>query len=188
MDGLDFEKFKKGDAQIFEKVFHQYYGKIVGFVQQFIPDEDQAKSIAQETFVTLWTNRRDIRAFENIQSFLFKTSKNNCLNVLRHRKVQQKYNSFYLNEWEHRLNLEVLNSFKFDSMTFSQLEQILEREIAKLPERCREVFLKKRFEHKRNKEIAEEMGITTKAVEANMTRALKVLRVSLADYFSLLLF
>ena len=60
--------------------------------------------------------------------------------------------------------------------------------INKLPERCRQVFLKKRIEGKRNREIANELNLTVSTVENQMTIALRKLRVELKDYLPLLLF
>ncbi len=60
--------------------------------------------------------------------------------------------------------------------------------INKLPERCRQVFLKSRIEGKKNREIANELNLTVSTVENQMTIALRKLRVELKDYLPLLLF
>lgn len=185
MNDLPFKKFQEGDSRAFEFFFKKYYDSLVGFTRQFIVDADQSKCIAQEAFVKLWLHRRKIQEPKGIQPFLYRTAKNECLNWLRHKKVEHKYSSFYLSEKERKLNIEVLKSLEFDTLTFDQLEELVEQSISALPEKCRLVFLKKRFENKRTKDIAAELGITSKAVEANMTRAIKMLKFSLSDYISL---
>ena len=81
--------------------------------------------------------------------------------------------------------LELLNySFTSDE----EIEQILMTAINKLPERCRQVFLKSRIEGKKNREIANELNLTVSTVENQMTIALRKLRVELKDYLPLLLF
>ena len=68
------------------------------------------------------------------------------------------------------------------------IERVLMEAINKLPERCREIFLKSRIEGKKNREIAEELNISASTVENQMTIALKKLRLELKDYLPLLLF
>ncbi len=70
----------------------------------------------------------------------------------------------------------------FDSLELTELEVLINKVIAELPEKTKQVYLKKRFENKKNEEIAIEMGVTQKAVEAHMTKALKILKEQLSDY------
>ncbi len=182
-----FLQFKKGIEPSFEYFFKQHYNSIVGFAIQFIGDKDKANSIAQEAFIKLWLNRKKVIKLSGIKSFLYTSAKSECLNLLRHNNVVQRYASRQLQLRENTLNEEILESLKFDSLTLQELEKLIDQEIQNLPERCRLVFIKKRFEDKKNKEIADEMGISEKAVEANMTRAVKQLKLKLSHY-SILLF
>lgn len=177
-----FLNFKKGDEKAFESIFDQYYNQIVGFCVQFIGDSDKAQSIAQEAFIKLWLNREKVEKVSGIKSFLYTASKSECLNVIRHKEVSNKYQNHQLQIKEEQLNREVLDSFEFDSVEFSELERLIHKSIEDLPEKCRLVFLKSRMEDLTNKEIAEELNISVKAVEANMTRALKILKERLSDY------
>lgn len=186
-DEYHFNQFKEGNELAFKYFFKLYYNKIVGFSIQFIRDKDKANSIAQNAFINLWENRRKILKINGIQSFLYTSAKSECLNLLRHKKVVQKYTSQQLHLKEITINREILNSLKFDSLTLKELEELIDRSIQELPEQSRLVFIKKRFENKKNKEIAIEMGISEKAVEANMTRAIKRLKLGLSHYSFLLL-
>ena len=60
----------------------------------------------------------------------------------------------------------------------------LAREIEKLPPQCKVVFLKSRVEEKKNAEIAIELGVSIKAVESQITKALKLLRQNLAQHMT----
>ena len=177
-----FLQFKEGDRRAFEYYFKEYYNSIVGFSIQFIGDQDKARSVAQDAFIKLWENREKVQKTNGIQAFLYRSVKTDCLNLLRHNKVVRKYKSRKLQERESNLHTEILNSMNFDSVTFSELENLIERSIAELPDKCKQVFVKKRFENKKNREIAEELGITIKAVEANITRATKFLKLRLVNY------
>ncbi|GAA3555076.1 RNA polymerase sigma-70 factor [Snuella lapsa] len=179
-----FLRFKRGDGVAFKFYFDKYYNNIVGFCVQFLHDEDKAKSVAQEAFIKLWLNKEKISKKTGIPAFLYTAAKSNCLNLIRHNKVVSKYRDFKLQEKERQLSQEVLHALNFDSMNLTELKETIDKAIQDLPERCREVFIKRRIENKKNKEIAEELGVSVKAVEANMTRATKELNLKLAHYLS----
>ncbi|MCY1723076.1 RNA polymerase sigma-70 factor [Prolixibacteraceae bacterium Z1-6] len=182
-----FSRFKNGDELAFEHIFKSKFNQIIGFCDQFISDHDDAKNITQEAFINLWLNRNKIEKPSGINSFLYTFAKSNCLNFIRHQAVEEKYTDHALHEKEQLLNAEVLESFDFNSLEFIELEELIQKSISNLPEKCREVFIKKRFEGKMNKEIAEDLGINIKSVEANMTRAIKALKKNLSEYLPAIL-
>lgn len=182
-----FLRFKNGDELAFEKVFKSNHSQIVGFCSQFIHDRDKAKSLAQEAFINLWLNREKIETLNGIKAFLFTYAKSSCLNYIRHRKIISKYEDIQLQSKEDQLNREVLESFDFNSLEFTELEDLIMKSINDLPDQCRRVFMLSRFEGKMNKEIGADLNISVKSVEANMTRALKSLRADLAEYLPVIL-
>ncbi len=63
------------------------------------------------------------------------------------------------------MNMEVLNTFDSSAYTFEEIELIIERTLEELPPQCKKVFIRSRFEERKNKEIAEELYISVKVVE-----------------------
>jgi RNA polymerase sigma-70 factor (ECF subfamily) len=181
-----FESFKKGDQAAFTYFYDKYFRRIQAFSVQFVYDKDEAENLAQEALLYLWQNRESVDSINGIQSFLYTYAKSKCLNMIRHNKVKDKFKSDVLNQKERELDIEVLNSIQFDTLELTELERIIHESINELPPKTREVFIKKRFENKKNAEIAEEMQVTLKAVEAHMTKALKILKTKLSDYLFLL--
>lgn len=182
-----FFRFKNGDELAFEKIFKSNHGQIVGFCNQFVTDWDKAQSLAQEAFINLWLNREKIETINGIKAFLYTYAKSSCLNYIRHRKIISKYEDLQLQSKEDQLNREVLESFDFNSLEFIELEELIMRSINDLPDQCRRVFMLSRFEGKKNKEIADDLDISVKSVEANITRALKTLKSDLAEYLPVIL-
>ncbi|MGQ7868740.1 RNA polymerase sigma-70 factor [Sunxiuqinia sp. sy24] len=179
--------FKRGDEQVFKLVYDNNYERIVGFCMQFIPDREEAKNIAQQAFVKLWTNREEVNSINGIRAFLYTAAKTDCLNYLRHEKYKLNYQKSTLENREKLLDQEILESFKFDRLEYMELEEMIQNALDKLPEKCRQVFVKSRFEYKKNREIADELGIALKSVESNITRALKILRKELKDILPVIL-
>ncbi|HEY5688671.1 MAG TPA: RNA polymerase sigma-70 factor [Yeosuana sp.] len=187
-DLLHFNNFKKGEELAFEYFFNHYYNKILGFCVQFLYDDDEAKSITQESFLNLWLNRENITTINGISSFLYTYAKSKCLNAIRHQKVKEKFKTDILNEKERALDIEILKSMNFDTLALTELEELIHQSIQELPEKTKSVFLKKRFENKNNQEIAYELNMSVKSVEAYMTKALKVMKDKLSDYLPVILF
>jgi len=181
-----FESFKEGDQAAFTYFYDKYFRQIQAFSVQFVYDKDEAENLAQEALLYLWQNKESVDSINGIQSFLYTYAKSKCLNMIRHNKVKDKFKSDVLNQKERELDIEVLNSIQFDTLELTELERIIHESINELPPKTREVFIKKRFENKKNAEIAEEMQVTLKAVEAHMTKALKILKTKLSDYLFLL--
>lgn len=181
-----FKSFKKGEEAAFKYFYDKYFRRITSFSVQFIYDQDEAENLTQEAFINLWQNRENIESINGIQSFLYTYAKSKCLNLIRHNKVKDKFKNDLLNHKERELDIEVLNSIQFDTLELTELERIINESINDLPPKTREVFIKKRFENKKNAEIAEEMNVTVKAVEAHMTKALKILKTKLSDYLFLI--
>lgn len=177
-----FRAFKEGDDFAFNFFFNKYYNRVLGFSIQFLYDKDEAKNVTQEVFLKLWINKDKIETANGILPFLYTYAKSICLNLLRHNKVKDKFKNELLNQKERELDTQILNSIHFDSLELTELEVLINKVIAELPEKTKQVYLKKRFENKKNEEIAIEMGVTQKAVEAHMTKALKILKEQLSDY------
>ena len=184
---LFFVRFKDGEKLAFEHIFKNNYNYIVGFCSSFICDNDKAKSLAQEAFINLWINKGKINNFNGIKSFLYTYAKSECLNYIRHKKVISKYEDEYLQFKENKLNIEVLESFDFHSLEFIDLQELIQKSVKGLPEKCRIVFIMSRFDGKKNKEIADELNISIKAVEANISRALRFLKLKLTEYLPAIL-
>jgi len=178
---------KKNEAA-FEVAFNLFYPRLVSFAKEYVP-EDDAFNLVQDAFITLLEKTPAFLNENQLQSYLYTNVKNNCLMFLRHEKVKQKYSDQKLaTERQVNLNVQALERLDTSSMAFMEIEQIIADTLEKLPARCREIFLLSRFEGKKNAEVAEMLDISEKAVEAQITKALKVFKVALKDYLALLIF
>jgi RNA polymerase sigma-70 factor, ECF subfamily len=171
------------DSRLFDELFRQYSKPLFYYASKFV-DETVAKDIIQDVFVKLWCEQT-ITISHSTQSLLFAMVRNGCLHHLEKQKVRNKYlelNKLTLHEEELRYYLSGNTS-----LIEQELEAKLNEVLSSLPERCHQVFLMSRFESKKNKEIAEELGISLKAVEKQITKALAIIRLELKDYLPLVM-
>ena len=113
------------------------------------------------------------------------------LYVKNQQEVEEMALDIFTYVWENRATLEIKLTFKADlfhledtSVEVNELNRIIEEAVLSLPEKCGEVFRKSREEHLSNQEIAKEMQISVKTVEAQITKALKMIRKYLGETYS----
>jgi RNA polymerase sigma-70 factor (ECF subfamily) len=146
-------------------------------------DADSAQDICQKVFIGLWEKRADMDMNKSIKSYLFTAVKNRCLNHIRDHK---KYRSQLLD-----VDCGDLEFVSEDTDRFAEkeLQDKIERVLDSLPPKCRQVFELSRYQDMKYREIAVELDISQKTVEAHMTKAMKIFRQALKDYgWSVILF
>lgn len=162
-------------------LFRENFKGLSFFALEYVKDHDIAQEIVQEAFAGLWEKRQNIELDKSPKAYLGSTVKNRCLNYLRDNK---KYDRTIL-EFEgigDNYNYEVQ-----DQMVTNELKAKIEAATASLPDKCREIFIKNRIENLKYQEIANELDISIKTVEAQMSKALRIMREKLAEYLSILI-
>lgn len=182
MKDLIATRIKLGDEQAFELLFRKYYTRLCGFANKFLNDPEEARNIVQDVFTKIWEGREDIEIDESLKSYIFKVAQNLSLNKLARNKVESRYIEVYK---------QVYIDNKYISASESLFEKELENNISvalnKLPAKCRKIFDLSRVEGLKYNEIAEMLQISVKTVEAQMSKALKIMRIELKDYLLILI-
>ncbi len=176
--------FNKRLESAFEVVFNLYYPRLVYFAKEYVPYDD-ARDLVQDAFVNIWNKKNEFFSEAQLQSYLYTEVKNSCLMYLRHEKVKRKYKEQFISNHERTFNQKALEQLDTSVFSFHEIESIIERTLNELPARCREIIQMSRFEGKKNQEIADELQITVKAVEAQITKAIKIFKIALKDYLPL---
>jgi len=175
-------RLKLGDVQAFELLFRLYYLRLCAYANKFLNDPEQAREIAQNVFVKIWEGRDGIDPEDCLKAYLFKIAQNLSLNNLRRKKVESRYIELYK-----LVYIEHQEFSAHESLLARELEEHIAQSIGKLPGECRKVFELNRIEGLKYREIAETLNISIKTVEAQMSKALRLLRIELSDYLVLLL-
>lgn len=168
------------DQGAFKELFSNFYPSLCVFAQRYISSPEACEDIVQDTFFHLWKNRKKIEISSSFKNLLITSVKNNCTDYLRKQSVRQDY-------------VEKQATFAIPATpeaiyTIRELEEMLYTTLEKLPENVRKAFELSRFEHMTYNQIAEEMSVSPKTVEAYIRKALSVLRDELKDYLPLVLF
>ena len=162
------------DRSQYREVFDLHFDALRNFLYYKLGDRELAEDIAQEAFIKLWEKRDTVR-MATVKTYLFTIGGNLAINHLKHMQVH--YN--FMNS---RVKMHSDETPQY-LMEQEEFKKKLEGVIASMPEGSREVFLMNRLEDMKYHEIADTIGISVKAVEKRMSKALQVLRDTLGYTF-----
>ena len=174
---VSLDELKTGDVRLYESLFREYYRPLVVYAMKYVKDADVAKEIVQEFFVRLFEKRNSLVIDTSLKSYFYRSVFNSCINYISHMEMRSR----------HIRNMAVLseNEFSDNQVAVIELQNRIVDSIEKMPDQCRRIFKMNRFEGLRNEQIAVALGISKRTVETQISKALKILRKKLADYFPL---
>ena len=162
------EQVRQGDRFAFNHFYLLHYPQVLTFVKAIVKDDVLAEDATQDLFIRLWLHRKQLHQADALDRYLFVSSKNMALNVLRQ-------------EFKYRFTEEVAETTATGNTTeedveLTELSNRINRALDDLPERQRQIFVMSRFKGQSNAEIARDLGISVRTVETHITAAMKKLK------------
>jgi RNA polymerase sigma-70 factor (family 1) len=171
-------KFKEGKSKAFEKIFSAFSPALCAFANSYVHEKQLSEDFVQEVFINLWNYRTKIDDLLSLKSFLYTSVRNKCLNHLKHRKVEHKYQEITIKELES-------DAFYSDHVIEEETHRLIYNTINELPAGCKEILLLS-MNGLTNPEIAEDLHISVNTVKTQKAIAYKYLRIKLKDIFTIL--
>jgi len=169
---LIFKQIKDGDIHAFETLFRSYYEPLCRYACRFVGNMDTAEEIVQDLFYVLWKDRQNLNIFTSVNGYLYRSVKNRSLQQLEKETVRDAYRTMYAEN-------EVIETVTpQEEMEYKELEQLMQETLRRLPERRQKIFRMNRMDGKKYNEIAQELHISVKTVEAEISKTLKLLRAN----------
>lgn len=170
---------KEGDHAAFTEIYHRYWKKLFYIAGKKLGNLEEAEEVVQNIFMSLWNRRAVIIITTTLGAYLTTSVKYWIIKILDKQYHQQKYTQ--------SIASNVLDDSTQQWLEFLDLKEILDRYISELPEKCQLVFSMSRNLNMSQKQIAEELNISEKTVEAHMGKAIKTLRTRFNQFFLTLL-
>lgn len=167
--------FLENDAAVFREIYKRYWYKLYVFVNKRLRDKESSEEIVQNFFTKFWLKRFELNIKSSFEAYIFTAVRYATIDYLEKEATR---NNYY--QLAHFSKKKIDNSTE-ELVLLHDLETNVGNELVRLPMRCRSVFMLSRYEHKTNKEIAMELGISEKTVENHITNALKQLRLNLKN-------
>lgn len=163
---------KDGHEEAYKKLFYTYFEPLTYFANKYLNDLELSKDLVQMVFSHIYEKRSELKINSSLKSYLYQSITNRSLNEIKSRKVHDKHHEDIKNRSD--------VSYDEQSIELNELESKINSVVNGLPDQCQRIFKLSRFDHKSNQEIADELGISKRTVETQISKALKILRQSLA--------
>lgn len=168
----------KGDQKAFEILFLQYQPKLVFFLRGFIKDNEQARDMAQDIFLSIWNNKEKLAEVKSIKAYIYKMAKNAVCNYYDHIIVNEK---FVANQLTHSSETEDTE----ETIFANQLQDMIDATVSQMPPRRKQIYIMSRVEEMSNTEIAKRLNINKRTVENHLTVALADIRKTIKTWIIL---
>lgn len=164
---------QQGSEQAYKDLFTAYFSDLVLYANHFIKNQAAAEDIVQDFFITLWLEKKFFNIKSSLESYLYRSLYNTCLNHLRNE--QRKQEKLLHMPIEKNSSPTPTTELEDKERVYNQLYQALH----KLPEQCKQVFTLCCLQNMKYQEAADYLGISINTVRTQMGRAYKILRSSL---------
>ena len=162
------KSLSKDNILAFNTLFREYSGRLYRFAYGYLKSEDLSEELVQEVFTRIWENRKSLKSEYSFKSYLFTIA----FNIIKKHFRREVYISQYFKKRiAEDFDLSTTKKVDYDSL-YQYVSELADQ----LPARRKEIFIKSRFEGLSIKEIAEELKISHKTVENQLTDALRFIR------------
>ena len=169
------KSIRQGDIKSYEFLFRLHYEPLLSYSITITKSEADSEEVIEELFYKLWKDRKKINIKHSISAYLYQSVFHNSLQIIKRGKLTENYIQYSLNQ--PRQDIDPLEILKYEELNRAFFELMEE-----LPERQRLIFKMNRIQGLKYKEIADELSISLKTVESNITKALQYFRENLKDY------
>jgi RNA polymerase sigma-70 factor (ECF subfamily) len=181
-------ELRNGSPSAYERLYSLTSKRLENYCKLFLKDHVLIEDLVQNAYLKLWEKRSLIRLENSVESLLFTMVRNQCLNYLRDQKLADDIFSIDENPWgdlQHLYQLDFAGpeASGEDKTLEEQLLEALKNAIDDLPERQSEILVKCKIEGKKQKTVADELGISLKAVEKSLSKSKRQLQSILLSRF-----
>lgn len=167
---------KQGIEEGFDHYFNKYFRELCYFADSFLDNRLEAEDVVQEIFLRFWERRKNFDTSENVKAWLFITTRNECFSILRAKKVETKrFNTFAIITDKEEMDIEEI---RIKSEVINEIVIAID----KLPSQCRKIFILKYISGLKQKQIADQLGLSTNTVKNQLQRAYQLLRLNLVKH------
>ena len=183
MEDIIIQQLKKGNEKAYEYIYKQHYAFLCHIAYNYVKDHFLSETIVEDVIFHLWEKQETLEIKTTIRSYLTIAVRNRCLDHMSSLKERKEVSFSNISQEESITEKYILSdSYPLGELLEKELEHEIHSAIRSLPEECRRVFIKNRFENKTYNEISDELGISPNTVKYHIRNALSLLRERLSKY------
>ncbi|MGP2553982.1 RNA polymerase sigma factor [Mucilaginibacter rubeus] len=158
------------DEAAFVEIYERYWSKLYIVARNRLNDSCEAEEVVQDIFYSLWRNRRSFELIKGFDNYFLSAVKFGVINRLSKKARRVTYSQEIA---ERASEIDESTTHQLDLL---DLQQHIQVSLSSLPDKCREIFNLKYVQGYSQRQIAEELTISEKTVEAHLSRARKKLK------------
>ncbi len=160
---------KNGDVSAFERIYANHYEKLCYYLLNYTSNKAKIEDVVQDTFMGLWSKRKDITITTSLKSYLYRTAYNKLIDTYRKGKKKDEMLSAYY-------HTAVMRAVNLDNDLKNERLKKLEACIDDLPTKCKTVFMANKISGKKYSQVAEDLDISIKTVEGHISKAYRLIK------------
>lgn len=176
------EKIGQDDEQAFRVLYNRYHVQLYYIAKKYLKDPGLAEDAVQDIFVKCWNKRKSLDPARSVKGYLFTMLKNHVLNMIRDRKKE------ITSMAEIPAGGEPSRNTVQEDIAYKESRQLVEKGLAGLSDRKREIFELKVFNGHSNSEVAEMLDISVRTVKTHYYNGSKFMKAYLKNHADLLVF
>jgi RNA polymerase sigma-70 factor (ECF subfamily) len=166
----------KGDERAFHVLFDTYRDRLYFYVLQIQDSKEIAEDIVQDTFLRIWLRRDQLPAIEHFNAYIFRMAQNAVMTGLRRKALETTI-------LQEKMAPVTTEAGVDDQLHFKLVKDVIQKAVSTLPEQQKKVYLLRREEGRRIREIAQALNISEITVKRHLNRAQKALRQAIEINF-----
>ena len=156
------------DISLFDILFKRYYSQLYVFAHHFLHVDEDCHDAVSEVYENVWRHYADIEE-DKALAYMYQCLRRNCLDRLKHKKVEDKYIRLFSIITEHLVTQEQIEEAY-------RRETVIEQVLQSLPPPTQEIFIQCYVERRKYQEVADNLGVSTSTIKKHIIRALKIIR------------
>lgn len=170
-----------GNHAAYTEIFNRYWATLYLHARKMLHDEDEAMDVVQDIFTVLWSRADELELTTALKPYLFTSVRNQVLKVIGRGKLKLRFVNKMV------LTMTELIPYTDEQISYHELEKLIAQEIANLPPKMQQIYIKSHVEGRSHKEIAAELNVSEHTVKTTVYRAVTILRSKIAGLLSVLL-
>lgn len=174
------ESLQKGNHKAFEMIFRKYYPKVKYYINGFVKSADVAEELTQNVFLKIWENHDSFtitsKGLKGFDSYIYTIAYRQTVDYIRSKQVRESFNNDRMALYPDFVNVE-------DEYIAKETMLLIEMEIENMPEKQRIIYKMSRNQGVPNDKIAEQLEISKRTVENQLSLAMKRIRDMLSFFF-----
>lgn len=180
------EQLKRGNEEAYKYLYRHHYALLCHIAREYVGDDFLAETLVGDVVFHLWEVHETLDIQVSLRSYLVRAVRNHCMDYLSSKKERTEV-AFSAIPEEGEMRYLLSDDYPLGSLLEHELEEEIHHAIRNLPEVCRKVFIKSRFEGKKYEEIATELNISVNTVKYHIKSALSSLHLELGKYLIILI-